>query len=51
VRCARALALFIEPDSPWENGNCESFNSELRDELLNGKMFATLREAQVLIGN
>ena len=43
--------LFIEPDSPWENGNCESFNSELSDELLNGEMFATLREAQVLIGN
>ena len=43
--------LFIEPDSPWENGKCESFNSALRDELLNGEMFATLREAQVLIGN
>jgi hypothetical protein len=39
--------LFIEPDSPWENGNCESFNSEFTDELLNGEMFATLREAQV----
>ena len=34
--------LFIEPDSPWENGNCKSFNSALRDELLNGEMFATL---------
>jgi transposase InsO family protein len=43
--------LFIEPDSPSENGNCESFNSDLTDELLNGEMFATLREAQVLIGN
>jgi putative transposase len=27
---------YIEPGSPWENGNCESFNSKLRDELLNG---------------
>jgi len=26
--------LFIEPGSPWENGYCESFNSKLRDELL-----------------
>jgi putative transposase len=43
--------LFIEPDSPSENGNCESFNSELGDELLSGEMFATRREAQVLIGN
>ena len=39
----------IEPDSPWENGYCESFNSELRDELLNGKMFFSLVEAQVMI--
>jgi putative transposase len=43
--------LFIEPDSPWENGYCESFNSKLRDELPNGEMFTTLREAQVLIEN
>ena len=27
--------LFIEPGSPWENGYNESFNSKLRDELLN----------------
>jgi transposase InsO family protein len=42
--------LFIEPGSPWENGYCESFNSKLRDELLNGEIFYTLREAQVLTG-
>jgi transposase InsO family protein len=35
--------------SPWENGSNESFNSKLRDELLNGEIFTTLREAQVLI--
>jgi putative transposase len=40
---------YIEPGSPWENGYCESFNSKLRDELLNGEIFYTLREAQVLI--
>jgi hypothetical protein len=28
---------------------CESFNGKLRDELLNGEIFYTLREAQVLI--
>ena len=27
----------------------ESFNSKLRDELLNGQIFYTLREAKVLI--
>jgi len=41
--------LFIEPGSPWENGYNESFNGKLRDELLNGELFDTLREAQVLI--
>lgn len=41
--------LFIEPGSPWENGYCESFNSKLRDELLDREIFTTLREAQVLI--
>jgi hypothetical protein len=31
-------SLFIEPDSPRENGYCESFNGKLRDELLNGDL-------------
>jgi transposase InsO family protein len=41
--------IYIEPGSPWENGFCESFNGKLRNELLNGEIFYTLREAQVLI--
>lgn len=41
--------LFIEPGSPWENGYCESFNGKLRDELLNGELFYSLKEAQVVI--
>ena len=41
--------LFIEPGSPWENGYNESFNGKLRDELLNGEIFFTLKEAQVLV--
>jgi transposase InsO family protein len=41
--------LFIEPGSPWENGYVESFNGKLRDELLNGEMFYTLQEAQIII--
>ncbi len=43
--------LYMEPGSPWENGYCESLNPKLRDELLNGEIFTTLREAQVLIEN
>ena len=40
--------LFIEPGSPWENGYNESFNGKLRDELLNGEIFTSLKEAQIL---
>jgi len=40
---------YITPGSPWENGYCESFNGKLRDELLNGEIFYTLKEAQVII--
>ena len=40
---------FIEPGSPWENGYNESFNGRLRDEFLNGELFYTLKEAQILI--
>jgi transposase InsO family protein len=43
--------LFIEPGSPWENGFIESFNGNLRDELLNGEIFTTLLEARVLLEN
>ena len=40
--------LYIEPGSPWENGYCESFNGKLRDECLNGEIFYSLKEAQVV---
>ena len=43
-----AKTLYIEPESPWENGYCESFNSKLRDEFLNGEIFYSLKEVQVL---
>jgi transposase InsO family protein len=41
--------LCIEPSSPWENGYIESFNGEIRDELLNLEIFKTLTETQVWI--
>jgi len=44
-----ATTLFIEPGSPWENGYNESFNGKLRDECLNGEIFYSLKEAQVVI--
>jgi putative transposase len=44
-----AKTAYIEPGSPWENGYCESFNGRFRDELLDGEIFYSLREAQILI--
>lgn len=44
-----AKTAFIDLGNPWENGNCESFNSKLRDELLNGEIFYSLAEAKVII--
>lgn len=40
--------LYIEPGAPWENGYNESFNGRLRDELLNGELFTSLKEAKVV---
>lgn len=39
---------YIEPGAPWQNGFIESFNSRLRDELLDRELFATVLEAEVL---
>src|ERR1700682_5230756 len=41
----------VWPGSPWENGYCESFNGKLRDECLNGEIFYSLKEAQIVIEN
>jgi putative transposase len=43
-----AKTLYIEPGSPWENGFCESFNSKLRDEFLNGEISYSMKEIRVL---
>jgi putative transposase len=41
--------LFIEPASPWENGYVESFNSRMRDELLDGELFLHLDEVKYVV--
>jgi transposase InsO family protein len=40
---------YISPGSPWENGFIESFNARLRDELLDGEIFYSLHEAEIVI--
>jgi transposase InsO family protein len=42
ITAVGARTAYIAPGSPWENGFIESFNSKLRDELLNGEIFSTL---------
>ncbi|GLO73435.1 hypothetical protein MACH18_05150 [Phaeobacter italicus] len=49
IKAVGAKTAYIEPGSPWENGYCESFNARFRDEFLNGEIFYSLREAQILI--
>ena len=49
IAAVGAKAAYIERGSPWENGYVESFNARLRDELLDGEIFYSLREAQVII--
>lgn len=44
-----AKTIHIAPGSPRENGYCERFNGKRRNELLNGEICYTLREAQVVI--
>jgi transposase InsO family protein len=49
ISAVGANTAYIEPGSPWENGYVESFNARLRDELLNGEIFYSLKETQIII--
>jgi putative transposase len=49
ITAVGAKTAYIAPGSPWENGFIESFNARLRDELLDGEIFYSLREAQIVI--
>ena len=49
ISAVGAKTAYIAPGSPWENGYIESFNARLRDELLDGEIFYSLKEAQIVI--
>ena len=49
IEAVGSKTAYIAPGSPWENGFIESFNARLRDELLNGEIFYSLREARIII--
>ena len=42
------MALYTEPDPPWQNEYVESFNGKLGDELLAGQVFYPLLQMQLL---
>jgi putative transposase len=49
ITAVGAKTAYIAPGSPWENGYIESFNARLRDELLDGEIFYSLKEAKIII--
>ncbi len=49
ISAVGARTAYIAPGSPWENGFVESFNARFRDDLLNGEIFYSLREAEIII--
>ena len=40
--------LYIEPGFSWKNGYVESLNGKMRGQCLNGELFYTLKDAQVM---
>ncbi len=49
VAAVGAGTAHAAPGGPRENGRVESFDARLRDELLDGGIFCTLREAEVVV--
>jgi len=49
IAAVGAKTAYIAPGSPWENGYVESFNARLRDELLDGEIFYSLKEVEIVI--
>ena len=48
LRALNVAPLSIEPGSPWKNGSVESLNGKMREPLLNGERFDTLKDAQIM---
>ena len=49
IKAFGSKITYIEPGSPLEKDYFESFNGWIRDELLNGEIFYSLGEAQIVI--
>ena len=48
LKALQVVPLYIEPGSLWENGYVESFNGKMREQFLNGELFYTPKEAQIM---
>jgi len=48
-KVAGVETLYTAPGSSWENGYIESFNSRLRDELLNRELFLSINELRYVV--
>jgi transposase InsO family protein len=51
IAAVGARTAYIAPGSPWANGYVGPFNAPLRDELLEGEIFYSLHEAEVVTEN
>lgn len=49
IAAVGAKTAYIATGRPWANGYVESFNARMRGELLNGEIFYSLKEAQIII--
>lgn len=50
IAAVGARTAYIEPGSPSEKGCIESFSARFREELLDGEISFSIREAEILIG-
>ncbi len=48
LNALQVAPLSIDPRSPWENGYVESCKGKMREQLLNGELFYTLKAAQIM---
>ena len=49
IAAVGAKTAFIEPGSPWRTDTAKALTVASGDELLNGEIFYSLREAQIII--
>ena len=48
LKALQLAPIYIEPEFPRENGYVESFSGKMREQFLDGELFLTLKEAQIM---